>query len=116
MIVWHGLVVIGFGHSVHLVPLSGDLPRAIPLGAGGCDHFGQLFPQHHVLLVASGTHLFCLDTAGRILWVSDELGIDGVAVNRVEGDTIHGEGEWDPPGGWRPFGLDLRTGMTTGVR
>ena len=108
--------MIGLGRSVHLVPLSGELPRTLSLGAGGLDYFGHLCPHHDVLLVASGTRLFCLDTSGRLLWTSDDLGIDGVVVTRVDGDTIHGQGEWDPPGGWRPFALDLRTGLPKGVR
>jgi hypothetical protein len=33
---------------------------------------------------------------------------------KVVGTTIEGQGEWDPPGGWRPFRVDLRTGVETG--
>jgi hypothetical protein len=106
-VVWRDLVVIGLGGSVHVVPLSGGPPRTIPLGG----YFGHLYPHDEFLLVASADRLRCFDRTGRVVWTSEDLGIDGVVVTRIDGDTIHGEGEWDPPGGWRPFAIDVRTGL-----
>jgi hypothetical protein len=107
-VVWRGFVVVGFGESVHFVPLSGELPRTVPLEG----YFGALYPRQDYLLVASQYRLFCFDTDGRLRWTSAELGIDGVVVKQVKGDlVIVGEGEWDPPGGWKPFAVDARTGM-----
>lgn len=42
---------------------------------------------------------------------NDDLGLEGVIVNSVEDGIVRGEGEWDPPGGWRPFSLRLDTGQ-----
>jgi len=39
------------------------------------------------------------------------LGIDGIIVASTSDGVISGEGEWDPPGGWRPFRLSLATGV-----
>jgi len=43
-------------------------------------------------------------------WHNDQLGIDGVIIDRFGDATLFGQGEWDPPGGWRDFVLDKQTG------
>jgi hypothetical protein len=40
----------------------------------------------------------------------DELGIDGVLVNQIDENFIHGDGEWEPPGGWKPLHLRADSG------
>jgi len=47
---------------------------------------------------------------GELLWKTGQLGIDGVLVHKVSPTRIEGSGEWDPPGGWRPFVLTPTTG------
>lgn len=44
------------------------------------------------------------------MWRSDALGIDGVIVDRISADEIEGQGEWDPPGGWKPFRVSAHSG------
>jgi hypothetical protein len=105
-IAWKHWIVIGIGHHLHLVPLTGDNSSTLDLN----DYFGHLYPLDHCLLVASGQRLFCVTTAGIVKWSSPELGIDGVIVSRVCDGIIEGEGEWDPPGGWKPFRLRLDSG------
>jgi hypothetical protein len=46
-----------------------------------------------------------MDSDRSIRWQSDILAIDGVVVSHVGPPVIRGEGEWDPPGGWRDFAL-----------
>lgn len=105
--VWHELAVVGFGGHVHLVTLQ---PRNIASYALD-GYFGHLYPLDERLLVADAEGLHCFAPTGRRLWQSDQLGIDGVVVHDVDGDAIEGEGEWDPPGGWRPFRISLASGM-----
>lgn len=50
-----------------------------------------------------------MDPDRSIAWTSEPLGIDGVVVHDVR-DTILGEGEWDPPGGWLGFFLRVADG------
>jgi hypothetical protein len=38
-----------------------------------------------------------------VFWKSEPLGSDGVVVTQIVPAIIRGEGDWDPPGGWRPF-------------
>jgi len=47
---------------------------------------------------------------GEIIWVNNSLGIDGVIIEKFDTDKIYGSGEWNPPGGWRDFVLDINTG------
>ncbi|MFN3648407.1 MAG: hypothetical protein ACK47B_02400 [Armatimonadota bacterium] len=107
--VWHRWVVIGSGHRVYLVSQSGEPAVTVELGG----YFAGLYPDESCLLVASAARLFRLSEEGEILWVSEELGIDGVVVERVEAGLISGQGEWDPPGGWRPFRVCLQTGSAS---
>jgi hypothetical protein len=62
------------------------------------------------LLVCSGRRLVHLGALGTVLWTSPELGVDGVLVSQVSATVIEGQGEWDPPGGWRDFRVDLNRG------
>jgi hypothetical protein len=105
-IAWKQWIAIGIGHHLYLVPLAGDNPSTLDLN----DYFGDLYPLDHCLLVASGQRLFCVTTDGVVKWSSSELGIDGVVVSRVRDGIIDGEGEWDPPGGWKPFRIALDSG------
>jgi hypothetical protein len=103
---WRGFVVVGMDSAAHLVdPMTREV-RSI-----ACDfYFGGLYPFDDRLLIASASELICLDPEGGQVWRRDNLGIDGVVVNDVSAGIVTGEGEWDPPGGWRPFRLSLATG------
>jgi hypothetical protein len=45
-------------------------------------------------------------------WRAENHGMDGVVIERVENGVIRGAGEWDRPGGWRPFTISLRSGRS----
>jgi hypothetical protein len=104
--IWHNWLVIGFGEELHLIPLDGNPPISIDLKS----YFGGLYPHDSVILAGTAWQLYCINDDGTIRWVSGELGIDGVVVERIEGGEVYGEGEWDPPGDWKPFHLHLSTG------
>ena len=108
-LVWKGWIVIGIGYDVHLVRPEGRDTRSVSLGSY-FSYFGHLYPAEDRLLVASGDKLFCLTPDGGVAWVSKDVGLDGVIVNHVGGGIIYGQGEWDPPGGWKPFQVSLTTG------
>lgn len=106
--IWKHWVAIGFGEAFHLVGLGGEPPISVALGS----YFGHVYPGEECLLVASSDHLYRFDVDGAMRWRSARVGLDGVVVERVEGDAIVGMGEWDPPGGWRPFRISLASGTT----
>jgi len=105
-LVWNGLLAVGFGHRLHLVRL-GDR-SASSIGLGG--YFGHFYAGDGYLLAASAERLFRIGADGAVVWASDPVGLDGVVVRLVADGVVEGEGEWDPPGGWRPFRLRLESG------
>jgi len=105
---WSGWLVIGWGHHLFLVNLQSHATSTVDLGT----YFRHLYPAIDYLLVASGERLLRVDPDGEVRWQSGALGIDGVIVDAVADGVISGRGEWDPPGGWRPFKVRLDTGET----
>ncbi len=106
VIIWNQWVVIGFGHKVYLVPLDTGHPKTIELES----YFCHLYPNAKWLLATSGQQLFCIGSDGNAKWSTEPLGIDGVLIERMDNQFAYGKGEWDPPGDWQPFQVDLETG------
>jgi hypothetical protein len=104
--VWGKWIVIGFGSYLHMVSLEDDSSSTLPLGA----YFSELYPTDAFLLVASGEQVFRIEPSGNVLWRSATVGLDGVVLHSITSPILLGEGEWDPPGGWRPFALDAASG------
>jgi len=77
-------------------------------------YFAAFYAAQDYLLVASGEGLLRLSSRGEVMWRASGLGIDGVLVSMVEDSLVKGDGEWDPPGGWRPFVLRLDSGEMLG--
>jgi hypothetical protein len=109
--VWRDFVVIGFGSRVYVVNYRTQEPITVELDS----YFGYFYPGDNWLIIASGYRLLLIDPTGRIAWKTEELGLDGVIVDSIEGAFINGRGEWDPPGGWRPFQVRMDTGEKIGV-
>ena len=104
---WAGHIAIGWGHCVYIIdPYSAKECASISLDG----YFGSFHATTDRLLVASASRVLCILTNLSIAWKSPEVGIDGVVISGIEGSLIAGKGEWDPPGGWKDFKLDIRTG------
>jgi hypothetical protein len=104
---WRDLIVVGFGSHVHAIAIDDRSVATIELGS----YFGRIYPNHDFMLLASGEHLFRLEPDRSVLWKSSDLGIDGIVVREVGPVVIRGEGEWDPPGGWKPFAISVADGI-----
>jgi hypothetical protein len=100
-IVWRGNLIVGFGSYVHAISMTDHSAVTIALES----YFGHLYPTRDYLLLASGERLFRMEPDRSIQWRSEHLGIDGVVVHEPGPTVVRGEGEWDPPGGWRPFAV-----------
>ncbi len=103
---WSNLLAIGWGHWLHLVSPSLGVVSSTDLAS----YFGSMREVGDVLLVASAQKLFCFGGDGDLRWRSPEIALDGVILDAVNGDVVRGQGEWDPPGGWRPFAVRLSSG------
>lgn len=110
-----GIVYIGFGQFVFVVDVALSQLRRYELDW----YFGHLYDasdlehldSHISVLAASASEVIAFDRTGGLLWKQSNLGIDGVVLNSVLRGRIDGEGEWDPPGGWRPFSLLAESGV-----
>jgi hypothetical protein len=82
--------------------------RQLDIGLGM--YFIEIREAPDYLLAVSGSGVARIDGDGGLRWHTRHLGIDGVVIDRIEDGVIVGQGEWDPPGGWRPFRISLATG------
>lgn len=105
-VIWDEFLVIGFGSRAHLVHIKDHRIRTIPLEG----YFGSVVPAGDHLLICSAERIYCLKQDGSLAWRSEPLGIDGVVIDGLAYGIIKGQGEWDPPGGWQPFQIELASG------
>jgi hypothetical protein len=101
------LLLVGHEGHFYLYDLTSD-KNILCLEMEG--YFGHFYIHRDYFYISDAANLFCLDGKGNIIWKTSNLGIDGVIIDKVVGEKIYGSGEWNPPGGWRHFVLDLQTG------
>lgn len=106
-VIWHDFLVIGWGDCAYLINIDSGSVTKHSLGI----YFGHIYTDKNYLLIASGERLWRIRRDGSLHWMSDRLGIDGVVVGDVTERIIFGNGEWDPPGGWRPFRISIDDGQ-----
>lgn len=112
-------VAIICGDHLHVFDIYTGQFSSTPLH----DYVGHLYAVpdlcadrlHEQFLVATYCYVFLVHITGGIIWQSDQCAIDGVNISEIKDDVIYGNGEWDPPGGWRPFRLSLKTGERVSV-
>jgi hypothetical protein len=73
-------------------------------------YFGRFYRDNDLFYVADASGLHCITRDGKLTWQNNSLGVDGVVINRISDEAIYGSGEWDPPGGWKDFVLDKKSG------
>jgi hypothetical protein len=106
VLIWREFVTIGFGHNLHLVHVESRTTTSLDLDS----YFGRVYASDECLIVASAERLFRVESDSTVKWTTQRLGIDGVIVDGVVNGIIEGQGEWDPPGGWKRFRVDLDSG------
>lgn len=104
--VWSLFIIIGVGHRFYWVnPRTGHVTH-INLKS----YFGSFYTTDECLFISCADRLYCFEADASLRWESTVLGIDGVVVRSATDTEIHGDGEWDPPGGWKPFRLSAFSG------
>lgn len=105
-LLWNNFLAVGYEDQVHLIEPETQTIKNIL-----CDeYFGDFWISNVGLLIATASNILCVGLAGQMLWSSHTVGIDGVIIDSIDNGIIKGQGEWDPPGGWRPFEIDQSTG------
>jgi hypothetical protein len=108
------VAAIGYGGHVYFVDVETRAAKPVELSG----YFGTLYtpedfgladcPFDFLVGSADALHRFAAD--GSLVWTAEDVAIDGVIVHDIVDGVIDGTGEWDPPGGWKEFRLDLDTG------
>ncbi|WP_084088545.1 hypothetical protein [Andreprevotia lacus] len=116
-----GLVAIGFSNALILIDpinrtstsfqLDGYFSRIYPNTEETLEEYSRVFS----FLVTSASELICISPSGTPAWRTEGLAIDGVVIHSIKNGLVHGSGEWDPPGGWQPFAIDLNSGIPASV-
>jgi hypothetical protein len=101
------LTIIGFAERLYVLNARGETVSCTRLAS----YFCGLNSLEVGALAASGEEIVRIGADGAVMWRSPRLGVDGVVIHDVEDGIVRGDGEWDPPGGWQPFLLDLATGQ-----
>jgi hypothetical protein len=103
------IAYIGFGEYIFVLNMNtGTIVNHRLHG-----YFGHMYddrdldnlPARFSVLVTSASEALAFSKTGELLWASPNLGIDGVVFLAADERQFRGEGEWDPPGGWRKFGV-----------
>jgi len=107
-------IAILYGQHIHIFDIASRQVKSFFLN----DYVGHIYPVPDVFsevlsdnfLVTTFEYTFLINIESGIVWKSARCAIDGVIIHSIEGNVISGSGEWDPPGGWKPFSLQLSDG------
>ena len=105
------IVYIGFGHYIFV--FNTETRELVGHEVDG--YFGHMYdggdfehlPVQLSVIVTSASEALAFSRQGKLVRVWPNLGIDGVILKAVNGTQIEGEGEYDPPGGWRKFAIAM---------
>lgn len=110
-IVWPAasVVAIGGGNAVHFLSAeTGAVVKTLSLADDLFGHFGP--NDRDVLYILGWRHVFAVDRALAVRWVSKDVAIDGITWRGCQGNRIQIAAEMNPPGGWVDVDLDAITG------
>lgn len=103
------VVAIGGGNAVHFVAVeSGVIAKTISLDNDLFGHFGNATGD--VLYILGWRSVVAIDRDLTVRWVSNDIAVDGITWQGLQGDRIKLSAEMDPPGGWVDVELDAATG------
>lgn len=100
-------VIIGYGDRFVIFDLESKNKKYETTFSG---YFSSFEIYEKDVYVASESELLRICLTGELIWTSECIGIDGVVISEITEGEIKGEGEHDPPGGWKPFIIDRKTG------
>jgi len=110
--IWHGWIVAGFGNSIAFVHPQNHATYLFHLDKsfGLTSHFLMMESTDDYLIGVTSCGLIRFNETPEIVWVADDLGTEGVFIDKIEHSKIHGVGKWSVMLDWTPFEVDLTTG------
>jgi len=108
------IAYIGFGEYIFVLNMNTGASFSHRLDG----YFGHMYddsdlenlPARFSVLVTSASEALTFVRTGELLWTRPNLGIDGVVFLAADEKQFNGEGEWDPPGGWKKFAVSADSG------
>ncbi|MEJ8817046.1 hypothetical protein [Lacibacter sp. H407] len=107
---FYRFVAVGLSGFLYLYDLS---TKSVVLFIDFNGYFDGFTISDEHLLVAYNSGIYCLTKYGQIKWHNNNIGLDGIIINKVENGKIYGSEQIDPPDGWTDFILDIDTGNST---
>jgi hypothetical protein len=104
-------VVIGGGSDVYFFDLrTGEIRLRAPVRT----YFGHLAlhtaPDTDLLFVLGCSDVFAYRPSLTLQWRAENIAVDGITFDGVDGSLVRVNAEMDPPGGW--FAVDLTPRIT----
>ena len=75
-------------------------------------YFGYFVKNQDYIYILGCENIIAIDIDARFVWKSDNIAVDGIVCNGIEGHIMYISCEMDPPGGWEDMKIDLLTGNT----
>ena len=75
-------------------------------------YFGYFVNNQDYIYILGCENIIAIDIDARFVWKSDNIAVDGIVCNGIEGHIMYISCEMDPPGGWEDMKIDLLTGKT----
>ncbi|WP_417351642.1 hypothetical protein [Flavobacterium alkalisoli] len=107
VIVTENLLAVGYQDNFYLYDrIDENALLVLPLKG----YFGSLHFHEERFYVCDMESLYCIEKSGKVLWQSNSFTVDGVIIESFTPERIMVQAELDPPGGWKDFILNKKTG------
>ena len=73
-------------------------------------YFGYFVKNKDCIYILGCENIIAFDRDANIVWKSDQIAVDGIVCDGIEGQIMYISCEMDPPGGWKDMKIDILTG------
>ena len=73
-------------------------------------YFGYFVKNKDCIYILGCENIIAFDIDANIVWKSDQIAVDGIVCDGIEGQIMYISCEMDPPGGWEDMKIDILTG------
>ncbi len=73
-------------------------------------YFGYFVKNKDCIYILGCENIIAFDIDANIVWKSDQIAVDGIVCDGIEGQIMYISCEMDPPGGWKDMKIDILTG------